>query len=117
MNLESSHSKTRKREVDFPMLPSSKRVFKETLESVPNDLNDATHKALDDEVLTEVGGGNPSMAVLLVVIVAHSNQQLDQKYSAFEVVKNLIADNVQLKDMLADAWKSKSFKAIRNISM
>ena len=117
MNLDSSHSKTRKREGDSPMLPSSKRVSKETLESVPNDLDDATHKALDDEVLTEIVGGNPSMAILLVAIVARSNQQLDQKYSAFGVVKNLIADNVELEDMLAEAWKSKSFKAIRNLSM
>jgi hypothetical protein len=62
MHPESSHSTTRKREGDSPMLPSSKRVFKETLESVPNDLDDATHKALDDDVLTEVGG-SPSMAI------------------------------------------------------
>jgi hypothetical protein len=57
------------------------------------------------------------MALLLTTIVAHSNQKLEQKYCALNVVRDLIADNVRLKDMLADAWQSKSFKAIRNISM
>jgi hypothetical protein len=84
------------------------------LEIVANDLDDATHKALDEEVLTEVGG-NPSMATLLTLIVQNSNQQLDSKYGALKVAKTLIADNLELKDMLTKAWKAQSFKEIRNL--
>ncbi len=92
------------------MLLSSKKIFKETLESLSNDLLNTTHKALDDE-------GNPSMVMLFVMIVTHSNQQLDWKYCTLNVAKNLIVENMQLKNILTDTWKSKSFKAIQNISM
>ena len=43
--------------------------------------DNATHKVLDEEVLKEVGVGDPPLAtVLLITIVVKSNQKLDSKY-------------------------------------
>jgi len=85
--------------------------LKTTLESVPNDLGDATHKDLDKRVLTLVGEPSKERLVtLLIMVVLSSNQRLDGNLKAAET---LITNHLELGNMLMDAWKSRSFRAIR----
>ena len=101
--------------------PSAKRprVPPTPLETVHNDLDDATHARLDTLVLKTCKEPVESVlaaAFLLPTIVWNSEGRLDPKYSQAANARALIEENLELVDMLRDAWNDKSFKQIRNLS-
>jgi hypothetical protein len=95
---------------------SARRQFTITMETVPNDLDDDTHKAMDDEILDTMGDDPYVASSLLTFIVNASSGRLDHKYVNPVNTKALIKANPKLKEMLDIAWKSKSFRTVRNLS-
>jgi hypothetical protein len=55
-------------------------------------------------------------ALLLVAIASRSNGCIDQKYTDIEEAMVLIQENEDLQVTLADTFKAKSFRSIRNLS-
>jgi hypothetical protein len=112
-----------KRSSDEPPMgePSSKRILETTLESIPNDLADATHARLDEEVRNRVQVLHeepevPNAIILLDCIISCSDGLLDQKYTNGVEMQRLYKNHPELQDKLKEAWSTnKSFKEIRNL--
>ena len=56
-----------------------------------------------------------SYAYLLVLIVQNSDNTLDGTYSDPDTAVSKLQEDSSLKDELCDAWKSKSYREIRNL--
>jgi hypothetical protein len=100
--------------------PSPKRVLETTLERVADDLDDATHARMDQEVLNRT---KPEKYlchpfVLLVTIVSTSGGKLDSAYAEYANALALLQEHPQLSDELLNAWEQepKTFRDIRNLS-
>lgn len=95
------------------------------LEFAFNTLDNATHTELDSQILNskltrrlqkfEILQPSDCMA-LLVVIASRSNGCIDPKYTDIEEAMELIHQNEDLQVALAEAFKAKSFRTIRNLS-
>jgi hypothetical protein len=90
-----------------------------SLDLVTNDLDDATHVQLDNQVLA-IADDEPSIpsraASLLATIVWTSKGLLDPNYENTPGARALVNECPDLVDKLRDAWARKSFKEIRNLS-
>ncbi|KIL65127.1 hypothetical protein M378DRAFT_10999 [Amanita muscaria Koide BX008] len=98
-------------------LTDERPAKRSTLETVPNDLDDATHARLDKRVLDiceEPVESSSAVTLLLNTIVQHSEGRLDQKYRRIANAKALIKEHPELVDKLKEAWNDSSFKQIRN---
>jgi hypothetical protein len=86
------------------------------LEVVPNILEESVHANLDRVVISEITRGKSmdSVAVMLVIIAENSNETL--KYLRVSEAISLVEAHTVLTPMLINAWNSKSFKEIRNLS-
>jgi hypothetical protein len=90
-----------------------------SLETVANDLDDATHSSMDEAVLVD-SGSDPNeqrLSLLLFLIVVTSNGKLDEQLQSFSARTSLLANHPELRDKLMQAWEARSFKKIRNLSM
>jgi hypothetical protein len=90
-----------------------------SLETVANDLDDATNSSMDEAVLVD-SGSDPNeqrLSLLLLLIVVGSNGKLDEQLQNFSTRTSLLADHPELRDKLMQAWEARSFKEIRNLSM
>jgi hypothetical protein len=98
---------------------SAKRqlTITQAMETGPNDLDDDTHKAMDEEILDTMGDDPYNPSHLLTLIVNASSERLDQQYVNPFKAKALIKANPKLKEMLDVAWESKSFKIVRNLRL
>jgi hypothetical protein len=86
---------------------SAKCTLQTTLETVDAELNDATDTRLDTLVLKtfkELVKSILVAAFLLLTIVSNSEGRLDQKYSHSADARVLIEENLELVDMLKEAW-------------
>ena len=54
-------------------------------------------------------------AALLSYIIDHSDKQLDEVYSKAKIARTKLEEDPNLEDKLRDAWKSKSYRQIRNL--
>ncbi|KAI6097467.1 hypothetical protein F5141DRAFT_1067146 [Pisolithus sp. B1] len=97
-----------------------------SLSSVPNALDDATHAALDKHINQVVRSvvdeerafedyGRMAYMFLLQTIVEFSNGTLDPKYLGLRVAGEAIMTLPELVAMLDVAWKSRSYRDIRNL--
>ncbi|KAI6118231.1 hypothetical protein F5141DRAFT_1264178 [Pisolithus sp. B1] len=91
-----------------------------SLSSISNILDDATHDALDKQVnmCVEDDLKRPSIfshTCVLRTIVEYSNGTLDPKYGSSEPARELIMSHPELANMLDVAWKSGSYRDIRNL--
>jgi hypothetical protein len=96
---------------------SAKRQLTITMETVPDDLNDDTHKAMDEKILDNMGDDPYASHILLIYIVDASNGRLDQQYANLVKAKALVKANPKLKETLDNAWECKSFRTVRNLSL
>lgn len=99
--------------------PAAECTIETPLESVPDDLDDDTHKALDQEVLDEAFDEPLTVndaVVLLGGIVYFSWGRLNPNYENTLQAKALLQECPELVDKLRVAWTSRSFKEIRNLS-
>ncbi|KAI6124196.1 hypothetical protein EDD16DRAFT_1517629 [Pisolithus croceorrhizus] len=98
-----------------------------SLSSVPNALDDATHAALDKHINQVVRSvvdeerafedyGRMAYMFLLQTIVEFSNGTLDPKYLGLRVAGEAIMTLPELVAMLDVAWKSRSYRDIRNLA-
>ncbi|KAH7925110.1 hypothetical protein BV22DRAFT_1129298 [Leucogyrophana mollusca] len=101
-----------------PRLAMSDTKFS-NLAFAENELDDATHKSLDDAVLSE--SGEPSnmivAAPLLLDIIEKSNGTLDTRHASLRAVRELLNQHEELLGMLQAAWRKRSFRDIRNLGM
>ncbi|KAI6120838.1 hypothetical protein EV401DRAFT_1388153 [Pisolithus croceorrhizus] len=99
-----------------------------SLSSVPNALDDATHAALDKHINQVVRSvvdeerafedyGRMAYMFLLQTIVEFSNGTLDPKYLGLRVAGEAIMTLPELVAMLDVAWKSRSYRDIRNLEI
>jgi hypothetical protein len=88
-----------------------------TMETLPDDLDDESHQAMDEAILDTIGGDPYSPKLLLPVIVEHSRRRLNEEYAYVSKAGALLEANPKLKDLLDAAWESKSFRAVRNLSL
>ncbi|KAI6098515.1 hypothetical protein F5141DRAFT_1066869 [Pisolithus sp. B1] len=99
-----------------------------SLSSVPNALDDATHAVLDkhinqvirsvvDEERAFEDYGRMANMFLLQTIVEFSNGTLDPKYLGLRVAGEAIMTLPELVAMLDVAWKSRSYRDIRNLEI
>jgi hypothetical protein len=95
------------------------------LEPASNVLDDATHVELDGEILNlkstsyllELSALQLcDLALLLGTITSWSSGCIDPKYKYTQDAMGLIQENEDLRVALAEAFKAKSFKSIRNLS-
>jgi len=104
-------------EMDSPIdAPSAKRT-QTTLETVPDDLNDATHARMDDAVFKIFEDFQWNPFTLLATIVENSEGRLDPKYMGNTQAKALLGNCPELADKLKVAWNDGTFREIRNLSM
>jgi len=110
--------------------PSAERPPGNTLETLPDDLDEATHKDLDRKVLVNnpttnleayLQLSNPALLEapllnLLQQIVSNSPETLDQKYRDIVAAQKLLQDRPELKEELKSSWMEGKFKRIRNLS-
>jgi hypothetical protein len=100
--------------------PPPKRAPETTLERVADDLDDATHARMDQEVLNRpIAEAYPSQPVLLLVaIVSTSGGKLDSAYADNDKAFALLKKHPRLNDELLNALKQepKTFRDIRNLS-
>ncbi|KAH7917774.1 hypothetical protein BV22DRAFT_1135131 [Leucogyrophana mollusca] len=85
-----------------------------------NQLDDATHKSLDDAVLSEVDEPTTKSKAcwLLMIIVDKSNGTLDPRYTTgVAAARELLNQHEELLGMLQAAWHKRSFKDIRNLEI
>lgn len=87
------------------------------METVPDDLNDDTHKAMDEKILDNMGDDPYVAFCLLTLIVDASNGRLDQQYATPVKANALVKANPKLKETLDNAWECKSFRTVRNLSL
>ena len=103
--------------MDSPIdAPSAKRT-QTTLETVPDDLNDATHARMDDAVFKFFEDEPYTATTLLATIVSTSEGNLDPKYKELPNAKALLQKHPSLTDKLKVAWNDGTFREIRNLSM
>lgn len=107
--------------------PSAEHFPVEILDTVPDELGDATHARLDKAVLDEappwkvvlgVSDNDVVLALLtslLVSIVSESEGHLDPQFEKQTTAKTLISRHPELVDMLQAAWQAGTFKEIRNL--
>jgi hypothetical protein len=101
--------------------PSHRQKLHMSLESVADDLDDATHFRMDKAVL-KVATVEPSIpylaASLLCTIVSLSEKRLglDPKYKKTPEAVAFLKEHPEVTDMLKDAWRAGAFKTIRNLS-
>ncbi|KAI6115032.1 hypothetical protein EDD17DRAFT_1827054 [Pisolithus thermaeus] len=93
-----------------------------SLSSISNILDDATHDALDKQVnmCVEDDLKRPSIfshTCILRTIVEYSNGTLDPKYGSSEPARELIMSHPGLANVLDVAWKSGSYRDIRNLAI
>jgi hypothetical protein len=88
-----------------------------TPETVPDDLDNATHQRMDDAVHNFLGNDPFIAYVVLSAIVSMSEGRLDAKYEALASAEALIDEHPQLRGMLESAWKTRSFKDLRRLSV
>ncbi|KAM6495088.1 hypothetical protein JOM56_009711 [Amanita muscaria] len=101
-------------------LTDERPAKRSTLETVPSDLDDATHARLDTIVLElcdEPVESSSAVTCLLNAIVQKSEGRLDQKYGRIANAKALIKEHPELVDKLKEAWNDRSFKQIRNLKI
>jgi hypothetical protein len=110
--------------------PSADRPPGATLDTVPDDLDDATHVRLDAEVLKTnpatlaaiLSSSDDRVALvsltsfLLATIASTSEGRLDPKYEKTPAAMALVQEHPELMSMLKKAWITGSFKDIRNLS-
>jgi hypothetical protein len=99
-----------------------RRKLDEILETVPNDLDDATHRRMDAAALEEFDDfaaesfSTPFANVLLATIVSTSEGRLNERYFRCPDVGKLLQQHPDLMVKLEKAWNDKSFANIRNLS-
>ena len=54
---------------------------------------------------------------LLTQIVSLSDNRLEERYSNIASASKKLQEDSSLKDQLGDAWKSRSYRTIRNLGM
>ena len=101
---------------------STKRQLAITMETVPDDFNDDDHKAMDKQIIDSMRGDDYNSSIhyqafLLLYIVDASGGRLDNQYANGIKARDLIEANPSLKEVLDDAWRSRSFRAVRNLSL
>jgi hypothetical protein len=107
--------------------PSTERQPGNTLETVPNDLDEATHNDLDKKILVNNPKSNLEtyattnifdglLERLLLFIVSNSEGKLDPKYASIDAAQELLHNHLELKGELKNAWMEGKFKRIRNLS-
>ena len=94
-------------------------------DATPPDIfagNPARHAELDQLVNRTMAflyrqgpQGDDSYAYLLVLIVENSDNTLDGTYSDPDTAVSKLQEDSSLKGELCDAWKSKSYREIRNL--
>jgi hypothetical protein len=88
-----------------------------TMETVPDDLHDDAHKAMDEKILDNMGDDPYIARDLLTLIVENSDGLLDQQYISPTKARTFIKENPKLKEILDIAWEYKSFRTVRNLSL
>ena len=95
--------------------PATRRKLDMALGTVPNYLDDATHRRMDASALETCGEESFSPIFLLATIVSTSEGLLDAKYEKNPSAKSLLREHSGLEALLRIAWEMKSFKSIRNL--
>jgi hypothetical protein len=123
--MDPSGSKRKLSEVDSPSEGRSDTSQRQGISGdfVTDDLDDATHQSLDEQVLRDcenlVVPNKPlhiAGAVGLLVAIAKCDR-LDSKYLDFSEAKRVIDNNPRLMVLLQDSWDKKSFKEIRTFGV
>ena len=104
---------------DTPPVTRQKQDMSHSFE-VPDNLqvDDATHSRMDDEILQGFPAPPTTAAIaatLLSTIVSFSDGRLEPKYKDIREAKALLAKHPALKELLQEAWTSKTFRVIRNL--
>jgi hypothetical protein len=120
--MDSSGSKRKLSEVDSPAEGRSGTSQRQGIlgDFVTDDLDDATHQSLDEQVLRDCKDFNQvdsiMTAMCLLVMVAKCDR-LDPTYQDFGEAKRVIENNPRLMALLQDSWEKKSFKEIRTFGV
>lgn len=104
--------------------PATEGAVEIPLESLPNILDDDTHKYLDEKVLNHFTPLFESFTtlkeleaiLLLMGIISESQNRLNPDYETILPAKALLENHPELVDKLRGAWRERSFKEIRNLS-
>lgn len=112
------HSTHHATDLDLHESPATCRRLILTL--VDDDLNDKTHRRMDDQVVVDVatifGDNPPSLVLLLMSIVGTSEGKTDAKYQLIGPVGALMKEyHPDLADKLQGAWEKRSFPDIRRL--
>jgi len=103
---------------ESPPLTRTQQDMSQFFEFVADDLDDAAHRRMDEELIQYCSSPSTlnAAASLLSIIVALSNGRLESKYLNPREAHALLEAHPALLELLREAWDSKTFRAIRNLS-
>ena len=91
--------------------------------SVNDDIGDETHNYLDETLIANPvfwkyidAGTTPPEDLLLSILVGQCAEKMGGTYARQGQARRLLEDHPEVKDLLREAWNSRSFKKIRLLS-